>query len=115
MLFTQKSGEEMSDFEKLMFTESYIKVLKKALREKEKNQESYKGNLHNILEEFKAFSPKFRKICAYKKEMKVHREKSKSAIIAAERLERKNYALRQKVRKLEGELSVYHQSSKGDG
>ena len=115
MLFTQKSEGEMSDFEKLIFAESYIKVLKKALREKEKNKEIYDKNLLEITEIFELANPKFKKINSYKKEMKAHREKARKANIISNRAEHKNYHLREKVRKLEGELLIYHENHKGNG
>ncbi|MCK4521050.1 MAG: hypothetical protein KAU20_00625, partial [Nanoarchaeota archaeon] len=85
---------------KLQFTEDYIKILKKTLREKEDNEAKYRQNLHEIKELFKEASPKFSKLLTYKREMKVFRERSKKAGLLVERLERKNFALRQKVREL---------------
>lgn len=102
MLFTQN----MSDFEKLQFTEDYIKILKKALKSKEDNEVKYRQNLHEIKELFKEASPKFGKLLTYKREMKVYKDKSRKAEILTEKLERKNFALRQKVRELKETLKT---------
>jgi hypothetical protein len=94
MLFTK----DMSDFEKLMFTEDYIKLLKKALRESQKNEIVYKKNIKEIVTVFKEANSKFGKLTSYKREMNSLREKAKRKELKSEKLEQKNYILRQKLR-----------------
>ena len=97
--------EKLTDYERILFLEDYILVLKKSLREKEKNQKSYKRNIHLITEEFKQANPRFKKLSSYKREMKTLRIKSSTAIKKADKLESKNFILRAKVRELTAMLN----------
>lgn len=97
MLFSK----DMTDFEKLQFTEDYIKVLRAALEEKERNERSYKKNIHELIELFRKVSPKFSKVFSYRREMDSHREQSRKANRQVEKFEKKNFQLREKIRGLE--------------
>lgn len=104
----------LTDLEKLLFTEDYIVLLKAALAEKENNDVIYRKNLEEIHSTFIEASKGYRKLNSYKREMQAHRQKVIVAERKAEKFEGKNYALRQKVRALEGELAMYHESHKGN-
>ena len=96
MLFSK----DMSDFEKLMFAEDYITLLKKELKKQENNKLIYTNSLNEIRNLFKKVSPKFAKVSSYRNEMQSHQAKARKATILADKLEGKNYQLRQKVRDL---------------
>ena len=89
-----------TDFEKLVIANSFIKFLKKELRKQEESTLNAKKNLDDFMAYMREFTKGTRKLVSYKREMDNHIIKSRKLKIENERLERKNFQLREKVRDL---------------
>jgi len=94
----------LTDFEKLLFAEAYIKELNLKIEEHKTNAKQAIYNLETFISDVKAFSKKGSKLMSYKKEMMDAHAKNKKLTTSKDRLERKNFILREKIRKLGEEL-----------
>ena len=93
--------DKLTDFEKLQFTESYIKELKKQLRIQEETANNAVLNLRKFIADVRAISKKGARLMSYKEEMMSAHKKSKKLELLNEKLEHKNYLLREKIRNYE--------------
>lgn len=94
-----KTGN-LTDQEKLLFAESYIKELKLKLNQHQILSQRAVYNLHQFMEDVKKIGPKGHKIVSYKKEMMVAHEKNRRLSEAKNKVEKRNYVLRGKIREL---------------
>jgi hypothetical protein len=93
--------KSLTDFEKLLFAESYIEELKANLQEHKDIGEKAVSNLKTFIADVRASGKSGAKLMSYKQEMQDSHKKNRKLNIAKEKLEHKNYLLRVKIRELE--------------
>jgi hypothetical protein len=97
----------LTDLEKLLFAESYIKELKLKIEEHKAMESVAINNLRLFIAEVRAFSKKGSRLMSYKREVADAHAKNRKITTQRDKLERKNFLLREKVRELEEALKTY--------
>jgi hypothetical protein len=94
----------LTDFEKLQFTEDYIKELKVNIEEHKTLAKTAVKNLETFIADVRAMSKKGAKLMSYKQEMVGAHAKNRKLQLLNDKTEHKNYLLRVKIRVLEATI-----------
>jgi hypothetical protein len=94
--------QELTDQEKLLFAEDYISLLKQEIKNKNRRVDHIQQKSNSFLNEFKAYSTRFKKLASYKLELQAAHKKKREAELAFDKSERQNYKYRQRIKELEG-------------
>lgn len=92
------SYKKLTDFEKLVIANSYIKELKKQLRKQEKATKIANGKKQKFIDDFRALGPKFSKLASYRNEMIGAHKKNHKLMEEIETLRMENLKLKEKIR-----------------
>jgi hypothetical protein len=91
----------LTDQEKLLFNESYIKELKKHLENQTEIASNAVKNLKAFTEDVRALSKRGARLIHYKEENDLAHRKNKRLLTDKRKLEHKNFVLREKIRELD--------------
>ena len=92
--------KNLTDYEKLRFTEDYIKILKQNLRQQEKIALASVKNLNDFITDVRQASRSGAKLVSYKQEMVSAHKKNRKLQTELNKSESRNFYLREKLRKL---------------
>ena len=90
--------KQLTDFEKLVVSNDYNKLLKKELRVQEKATQRAITNLENFTNHMRTYTNGTRKLISYREEMLNAKNKARKLKIEVERLNTKNFKLREQIR-----------------